>query len=423
MNKYAVIGLGYVGLGLAMAFAQRSLAWGYDIDKRRIDELKHQVDRNSLIKKNELESSTIQFTDNLEDIREANFYIVAVATPAYFYELPNLKPLISAVKALATILKKNDVVVFESTVYPGTTDEICVPLLEQISQMKSGQDFFVGYSPERINPCDEKHTLYNIPKVVSGQDKATLKRVQNAYETICETVCPVSSMAVAEAVKILENTQRDVNIAFMNEFSMVMHALNLDTHEIIEGAKTKWSFLPYKPGLVGGHCISIDPLYLAFQAKRHGVNTNLLYTARKINDGMTGFIIQSLVKLLINNNVNTSHSTIGIFGISYKENTIDSRNSLSLKLVKELCEYGFKCVVNDPFDHDLESHQSPVVLNEFKDMENLSVAIILVAHDFYKEAGLKTFIDKCVKPAIVMDIPNLFVNEGRALEGIIYWNL
>lgn len=422
MDTYAVIGLGYVGLGLAIALAKQSPTLGYDIDERRINELQHHIDRNKLIDKQTLEESLLVYTHSLEEIKQANFYIVSVATPAYFYEMPNLKPLISASKALASILKKDDVVVYESTVYPGTTEEICIPILEQHSHLKNGVDFHVGYSPERINPADEQHTLYNITKIVSAQNKKTLKRIQDAYQSICKTVYPVSSIPTAEAIKVLENTQRDVNIALMNEFTQVMHALNLDMHEIIEGAKTKWSFVPFTPGLVGGHCISIDPLYLRFQAKRHGVPTDLIGVARKVNDGITQFIIQSMVKLFVMNKIDLNHITVGVFGVSYKPNTVDSRNSLSLKLVKELREYGFKCLVHDPYDHHLEGH-GHVELDAMHAMNDLSVALVLVAHEYYRDLGLQKIVEKCKKPQIVMDIPNLFVKERLAVNGLVYWNL
>ncbi len=423
MTTYAIIGLGYVGLGLATALAKENQVWGYDINQDRIRELQQQSDRNQLIDRKDLTHSTLVYTDKLNDIKDAQFYIVAVATPALFYILPDLEPLIAASKALATILKKNDIVVFESTVYPGTTEDVCIPILEQYSHLKCGEDFQVGYSPERINPCDEKHTLYNIPKIISAQNPETLQRVKETYEMICQTVYPVSNIATAEAIKILENTQRDVNIALMNEFTQIMHALNLDTHEIIEGAKTKWSFIPFKPGLVGGHCISIDPLYLAFQAKRHSVPSDLILTARKINDGITSFIVQSMVKLFISHKINLENITVGLFGIAYKENTVDVRNSLSLKLIKELSEYGFKCRVHDPLQKSLNQYGNTVILEDFDDIDELSIAVILVAHDFYQEMGLENIVKKCKNPTIVMDIPNLFSAQRQSIEHCIYWSL
>lgn len=423
MLIYAVIGLGYVGLGLATALSKKNKVIGYDINELRVADLKNNIDSNNLLNKNQLIRSKVVYTNSLEDVKSANFYIVSVSTPAYFYETPNLDPLIFAVKQLGKIIKKGDIIVFESTVYPGTTEEICVPILEETSQLKNGHDFHVGYSPERINPGDKKHTLKNITKVIAAQDKKTLKIIHDTYSSICDTVYPVSSIPIAEAIKVLENTQRDINIALMNEFSKIMHALNLNTHEIIEGAKTKWGFLPFKPGFVGGHCISIDPHYLAFKAKRHGVQPDLILTARKINDGMTQFIIQSMIKTLIQNNLPTSNITIGILGISYKENTNDLRNSLALKLIKELHEYGFNCRVHDPmhYSNALEAHD--INLEVLSSMKNLSVVIIVVGHDFYRNMGLKKLLKLCKKPAVVIDIPNLFVDKCKQMKDLIYWNL
>lgn len=420
MKTYAVVGLGYVGLWLATALSKHNTVIAYDINKQRIQELRQHVDRNQLISKADLTHHNIVFTDTLLDIKPANFYIVSVATPAYFYETPNLEPLIGAVKDLAVVLKKNDVIVFESTVYPGTTEEICIPLLEKLTKMTSGRDFNVGYSPERINPGDEKHTLKTITKIISAQNEKTLKAIKTVYETVCDVVYPVSSIKTAEAIKLLENIQRDVNIALMNEFSTIMHALDLDMHEIIEGAKTKWGFAPFKPGFVGGHCISIDPLYLAFEAKRYGVQPEFILTARKINDGMTKFVIQSMLKLLVKNKLATNNINIGILGITYKENVLDLRNSLALKLVKELKEYGFNCRVHDPLVHQ-EVHN--VALEQFDDISELSVAIIAVGHDFYRKLGLKKILSKCKENTVIMDIPNLFVDEYKPFKNLIYWHL
>jgi UDP-N-acetyl-D-glucosamine/UDP-N-acetyl-D-galactosamine dehydrogenase len=310
--------------------------------------------------------------------------------------------------------------VFESTVYPGTTEDVCIPRLEKISQLTHGRDFFVAYSPERINPGDDEHTFKTITKIISACDPTTLQRVRGVYETVCDKVYPVSSIKAAESVKLLENIQRDVNIAFMNEFSKVMHALDLNTHEVIEGAKTKWGFSPYKPGFVGGDCIPINPLYLAFKAKELGVQPELMLTARKINDGMTQFVIQSMLKLLIHHHLSTQNLRIGILGLSYKENVLDLRNSLTLKLVKELQEYSFDCYVHDPLIHQ-EVHGVPLV--SFDALHELSVIIITVGHHFYREAGLKTILSKGNQHQVMMDIPNLFIDEHQAFHEIVYWSL
>ena len=420
MKTFAVVGLGYVGLGLAVALGKNHATIGYDINKERIRELQQHEDRNNLISKSDLAHKNLTYTHCVDDTKSANFYIVAVATPAYFYEFPNLEPVINATKDVGRVIKKGDIIVFESTVYPGTTEEICIPILEEVSGLTNGRDFFVGYSPERINPGDEKHTLNSITKIISAQDDATLKSIQAAYGSICDKVYPVSNIKTAESVKLLENIQRDVNIALMNEFTTIMHALDLNMHEIIEAAKTKWAFVPYKPGFVGGHCISIDPHYLAFEAKRHGVYPDLILTARKINDGMSQFIIQSMIKVLIKHNLPTSKINVGIFGVSYKENVLDVRNSLTLKMIKELKEYGFNCHVHDPLVHDKEHGLN---MESFAEVSNLSVAIISVAHDFYRDVGIKGILSKCNKNAVIMDIPNVFVEEHKQFKDLIYWSL
>ena len=422
MKIYAVIGLGYVGLGLALSLSKINTVFGYDIDEERINQLRHKFDRNNQVADNKLLASRIILSSNSDDIKSANFYIVTVSTPAYFYEIPNLEPLIDATKKLASVIKKDDVIVFESTVYPGTTTDICIPILEQYSHLRCGIDFHVGYSPERINPGDQEHTLQKMTKIISSQNKDTLEVIRETYQQICDTVYPVSSIQTAEAIKLLENIQRDVNIALMNEFTKIMHALNLNTHEIIEGAKTKWGFVPYKPGFVGGHCISIDPHYLVFEAKRHGVMPELIPIARRVNDGMTQFIIQSMMKLFIKNRVDTTNATIGIFGITYKENVLDTRNSLALKLVKELREYGFSCRVHDPLCATQSSIYLEENLEDFDSISDLSVAIIVVGDDFYK-AKLEQIIGKCKDPKLVMDIPNLYIDSHQLHKNLVYWSL
>jgi UDP-N-acetyl-D-galactosamine dehydrogenase len=421
MTAYAVVGLGYVGLGLAIALSKKYPVIGYDINQTRIEELKKGVDCNHLFEKNELKQTQILFTHKIEDIKLANFYFVCVATPAYFYDTPNLKPLTQATEQLAAIIKKGDIIVFESSVYPGTTEDICIPILEKYSHFKCPQDFNVGYSPERINPGDDIHTLQNITKIISAKNDEALQKIHNVYASICKQVYPVSNIATAEAIKILENVQRDINIAIMNEFSKIMHALNLNMHEIIEGAKTKWCFVPYKPGFVGGHCISIDPHYLAFIAKRHGISPDLILTARKINDGMTQFIIKSMLELLVQSKINTIDLTVGIFGITYKENVLDVRNSLSLKLVKELMEFGVHCQIHDPLVDKKMEGQLGFPLCDFAEMQHLSVAIVAVGHDFYRDR-LEQILDKC-HHKIVMDIPNLFIEKHKDYQQMIYWSL
>lgn len=425
MDKtYAVIGLGYVGLGLAIALSKISQVIAYDINQKRINELQRHCDRNKEITQSELEKAPILFTSNLQDIKAANFYIISVPTPAHCYEYPDLDPLIAATIQIGTVIKKGDIIVYESSVYPGTTDEICIPLLESHSGLTCGEDFNVGYSPERVNPGDSVHTLKNITKIISAQNEKTLHAIQQTYQAICDKTYPVSSMQIAEAIKILENTQRDVNIALMNEFSKIMHAMKLEVHEILEGAKTKWSFIPFKPGLVGGHCISIDPHYLGFRARQFGVYPELIRTARKINDDMTQFIIHEMLKTMIKHNLETNNMTVGVFGISYKENSFDLRNSLSLKLIKELHEHGIQVRVHDPFKHEeFEPEKHHVTLEHFDEIHDLSAVLLLVGHDYYKKIGFNELLNKCGPKKMIMDIPNLFIEEFQAYQPLIYWSL
>lgn len=425
MTIFAVVGLGYVGLELAVSMAKKKETYGYDISQSRIEELQRNHDRNCIVSPERLKDSKLKLTNDVKSISGANFYIVAVSTPAYFYELPNLELLISATRDIASVLKKGDIIVFESTVYPGTTEEVCIPVLEQVSHLRCGQDFNVGYSPERISPGDKEHHLKNIPKVISAQNKSTLRKIQNAYQLICDMVYPTSNIKTAEAIKILENTQRDINIAFMNEFSQIMHALDLDTHEVIEGSKTKWSFIPFKPGFVGGHCIAIDPQYLAFKAKRHGMEPKMILTARQINDGLTQFIIREMNRALIKKNIYFNKIKIGLFGVTYKENIPDIRNSLAFKLIKELKEYDYDYTVHDPLaNKKVVKEKYQLDLKEYEEMRDLSVAIIIVQHDFYRKQGLKQFATKLKQPGLIMDIPNLFVNDKEKFkQQLVYWSL
>ena len=425
MKTIAVVGLGYVGLGLALALNKHYPVIGYDINTKRIRALRDHEDSNELFDKSLLSLGGIDYTDQIDSIKKANFYIITVSTPSYFYEMPNLEPLINATTAVAHVIKEGDIIVFESTVYPGTTEEVCLPILEKISGLSCGKAFTIGYSPERINPHDTEHTLYNTTKIIAAQTKDTLENMKEVYGQICQHVYPVSCIRAAEAVKDLENTQRDVNIALMNEFAQIMHALDLDVHEIIEAAKTKWSFIPFKPGFVGGHCIPVDPHYLAFKAKRVSVDADLILTARKINDNMPRYVVQEMIKLLIKNDIPIKGASIGVFGLSYKENSKDVRNSLALKLIRLLESYGFNLQLHDPLlSNEMMQNHYDMTLTDWDDIHDLSVAIIVAQHDFYREIGLTQFMTKSTKhPMIMIDIPNLFVEKAKKTGKMIYWSL
>lgn len=422
MDKIGIIGLGYVGLGLAVALSKHYFVFGYDIAKDKINELNNDLDSNQEVSSEELAQTKITFVHSMDEIKTATFFIITVPTPALYYELPDLTPLKDVVTQLSQFIKKGDVIVFESTVYPGVVEDICIPILENLSSLKNKEDFHVGYSPERINPHDKIHTLKTIPKVIAAQDNETLDKISAVYSRICDSVYPVSCIKTAEAVKVLENTQRDINIAVMNEFSKIMHKMNLNTHEILEAAKTKWSFIDFKPGFVGGHCIALDPLYLAFKAKQIGIDPALIYTARKINDDMTLFVIQELYKLLNNNNIPLKDALIGVFGVTYKANTPDIRASLALKFIKELKIYGLNYIVNDPLaNKSLLKKKYNIDLIEFNKIKNLSVAVIIVDHDYYKEHGFDAFYNKFNHKPVIMDIPNLFSDCDK--KNMDYWSL
>lgn len=424
MKTIAIAGLGYVGLELAVSLSNSYHVIGYDILESRVNELKDHYDRNNLVSKERLSNSSIVLTTKVEDIRQATVFIVTVSTPAWYYLIPDLQPLIKSAEELAKLLKKGDLIVFESTVYPGTVDEVLTPILEKNSSLRAGQDFYIGYSPERINPNDKQHTLQNIPKVISGQNETALALVKEVYSACCTTLHPVSNIKTAEAVKILENTQRDVNIALMNEFTQIMHAMTIDMHEVLNAAKTKWSFVPFKPGFVGGHCIAVDPLYLAFKAKQEAIDCDLTLAARKINDNLTLFVMQSLIKIMLTNHMSPDQCEIGIFGITYKENTPDFRNSLALKMIKEMKKYGFRMRINDPLaDPKKIQEKYHINLEDFSNITNLSVAIIVNAHNEYIEEGLGSFTKKFNGIPFIMDIPNMFADEARHNKNLVYWNL
>lgn len=419
MTVYGVIGSGYVGLNLAVALAKLHHVIVYDTNAQRIAALKNHTDTHGLQTKEQLSNKNLCFVTDIADLKPASILIVSVPTPLDNHESPDIRALKNAMHDLATVLKVDDIVILESTVYPGTTENVCIPLLEKLTGLEHGKGFHVGYSPERISPGDAAFSLENLTKIIAAQDKKTLQVMREMYESICAKVYPVSSIMTAEVIKLLENIQRDVNIAVMNEMAQVLHALNVDMHEVVEGAKTKRGFVPFRPGLVGGHCIPVDPLYMVFKAKQLGLKTDMIQTARRINDGLTDFIIQSMRRLLDEKSSNTHDIKIGIFGVSYKENVPDIRHSLSIKLIEELIEQGFDCYIHDPLSASI---QSDIKMIDFDELKQLSVALITVGHDFYKQIGVEAIISTCEKGGILMDIPNIFVDAKKS-DGVTYWHL
>jgi UDP-N-acetyl-D-galactosamine dehydrogenase len=353
MKKIAIIGLGYVGLPLAHTFSFKYKVVGFDIAKWRIEELKNGYDRTLELSEKQVKEAIenkIEFTDNLEDIKDCNIYIITVPTPIDKHKKPDLTPLIKASESVGKVLKKGDIVIYESTVYPGATEEECVPVLERVSGLKFNQDFFCGYSPERINPGDKEHTVTKILKVTSGSTPEIAKKVDELYASVITAgTYKASSIKVAEAAKVIENSQRDINIAFVNELALIFDKLGIDTNEVLEAAGTKWNFLKFKPGLVGGHCIGIDPYYLTHKAQGVGYYPEIILSGRRLNDNMGIFVANKVVKLLIKKGHKIEGSKVLVLGITFKENCPDIRNSRVIDVIRELEEFGINVDVYDPW--------------------------------------------------------------------------
>ncbi len=357
-EKLAVIGLGYVGLPIALEFAKKVSVIGFDINEKRVEMMRNRIDPSNELVAEDFDDTDIHFTANLDELREATFFIVAVPTPIDEHNLPDLKPLLGATRTVGKVLKKGDYVVYESTVYPGCTEEDCIPVLEELSGLKFNVDFKVGYSPERINPGDKEHTLTKIVKVVSGSDAESSDEVAKVYEMIIKAgVYRASSIKVAEAAKIIENTQRDVNIALMNELSMIFSKLGINTYEVLEAAGTKWNFLKFFPGLVGGHCIGVDPYYLTYKARELGYHSKIINSGRALNDSMGPYVARQTVKLVIAKGKDISKSKILIMGATFKENVSDIRNSKVASVVDELKSFGVTVDVHDPHACSDELHE------------------------------------------------------------------
>ena len=397
--KIAVIGLGYVGLPIALAFAKKVKVIGFDINEKRVAMMNKGIDPSNELTKKDFANSDITFTHKLEDLKKANFFIIAVPTPIDEHNLPDLKPLIGASTTVGKVLKKGDYVVYESTVYPGCTEEDCVPVLEKLSGLKFVKDFKVGYSPERINPGDKEHTITKILKVVSGCDKESLENVSKVYEIIVEPgTHKASSIKVAEAAKIIENTQRDVNIALMNELSIIFSRLGINTYDVLEAAGTKWNFLKFFPGLVGGHCIGVDPYYLTYKAESLGYHARVINSGRYVNDSMGFYIAKNLVKKISAQGKNISKSKVLVMGATFKEDVSDIRNSKVADIVKELKSFSVKVDVIDPHaDNDELKQEYGFGLNTIG--KNYDGVIVAVNHKEYKSLDEKYF--NCMQEQIL----------------------
>ncbi len=425
-DSIAVVGLGYVGLPLAVHLSRHFKVTGYDVKPDRIRELTDGKDRTLEISENDLVTADIHYTSDPEVLGRCRLIIVAVPTPIDAYRIPDLGPLRGASSAVGKVMRKGSVVVFESTVYPGATEEVCVPILEKESGFHLNADFTAGYSPERINPGDRLHTLDKIVKVVSGSDAATTQLLSQVYGAVVRAgVHPVSSIRVAEAAKVIENTQRDLNIALMNELSMIFDKMNIDTTEVLQAAGTKWNFLPFRPGLVGGHCIGVDPYYLTFKAESLGYHPEMILAGRRINDNMAKFVAERTVKILIHAGKQVRHSRVAVLGLTFKENVPDLRNTKVVDIISELNTFGMDVLVHDPMADPAEANAYyGLRLESFNDMAPVDAVILAVMHDSYMTMGLSEIAGICSDGVpIVIDIKGAFSPADASEKGILYWRL
>lgn len=390
--RIAIIGLGYVGLPLAVEFGKKVSVVGFDIYQKRISELKNGQDHTLEVSPEELkQAAQLSYTSNLEDLKDCNFFIVTVPTPIDDYKQPDLTPLVKASTSIGKILKKGDIVVYESTVYPGATEEVCIPVLEEISGLKFNKDFFAGYSPERINPGDKLHRVTNILKITSGSTSEVADYVDEVYNLIIEAgTHKAPSIKVAEAAKVIENTQRDVNIALINELALIFNKLGIDTEEVLKAAGTKWNFLPFRPGLVGGHCIGVDPYYLTHKAQAIGYHPEIILAGRRLNDSMGAYVVTQLVKGMIKKKIQVEGSKVLVLGLSFKENCPDIRNTKVIDIVKELQEYQMDVDVYDPWiDSEETQHEYGITPVNQPTAGQYDAVILAVAHDEFKKMGIE----------------------------------
>jgi len=417
-SKLAVIGLGYVGLPIALEFARKIRVIGFDINSKRIEMMKKKIDPSKEIDSSEFDGCDIQFTDKIEDLKQANFFVVAVPTPVDKYNVPDLKPLKSASETVGRVLKKGDYVVFESTTYPGCTEEDCLPVLETLSGLKLGKDFKIGYSPERINPGDKKHTLKTVVKVVSGNDAESLEEIAKTYELVVDAgVHRAPSIKVAEASKIVENTQRDLNIALMNELSLIFDRMGVNTYDVIEAAGTKWNFLKFHPGLVGGHCIGVDPYYLTYKASALGYESKVISSSRYINDDMAKYVARKVITHVLRN---SNDPKVLVKGVTFKENVSDIRNSKIVDTVKELLAFNIHVDVEDPY---AEAHevQEEYGLQLTRNAHNQYDAVIVtVPHSEYRDLDDAYFASLTHAHGLVADLKGIYKNKITSRK---YWSL
>lgn len=420
--KLAVIGLGYVGLPIALEFAKKIKVIGFDINAKRVEMMRNNIDPSNELEASDFEGADIHFTADLDELREANFFVVAVPTPIDESNLPNLSPLISASTTVGKVLKKGDYVVFESTVYPGCTEEDCIPVLEEVSGLKFESDFKVGYSPERINPGDKVHTLQSVVKVVSGCSLESLEEIAKTYELVVDAgVHRAASIKVAEAAKIIENTQRDVNIALINELSIIFNRLGINTYDVLNAAGTKWNFLKFQPGLVGGHCIGVDPYYLTHKAKQAGYHAKVINSGRYVNDSMGFYIGKQTVKKIIAMGRNIMDARILVMGATFKEDVSDIRNSKVIDVIRELESFSCKVDVVDPHassEEMLEEYGVSIMKEPGKDYDAVILAVNHKEYQTYTEDDFKALLKE--QKGVFVDVKGIY--KGK-INDLIYWSL
>lgn len=427
-SKIALVGLGYVGMPIAVEFAKHVNVIGFDINESKINAYKNGIDPTLEVGDDAIKASRVEWTSDETRLREASFIIVAVPTPVRDDTTPDLSPVEGSSHIVGRNLTKGAIVVYESTVYPGVTEETCIPILEQESGLKCGVDFKVGYSPERINPGDKVHRLTTIKKIVSGMDEETLEEVAKVYEIVVAAgVHRAESIKVAEAAKVIENSQRDINIAFMNELSMIFNRLGIDTQEVLAAAGTKWNFLNFKPGLVGGHCIGIDPYYLTYRADQFGYHSKIILAGRRVNDNMGKYIADEFVKLLINAEVNVKKARVGMLGITFKENCPDARNSKVADIIKELNAFGIEPIICDPVADKVDAERFyNIKLHDINELVDLDALIIAVAHDEFLKISndeINSMFNRNILNKVIVDVKGIRNKNNMIEYGFTYWRL
>ena len=428
-EKISLVGLGYVGMPIAVAFAKKVDVIGFDLNKAKIELYKSGIDPTNEVGDEEIKKTAVEFTSDEAKLKEAKFHIVAVPTPVNLDHTPDLTPVIGASEIVGRNLTKGSIVVYESTVYPGVTEDVCVPILERESGLKCGVDFKVGYSPERINPGDKVHRLENIRKIVSGMDKESLEEIKNVYDLVIEVgTYPVSTIKTAEAVKVVENSQRDINIAFMNELAMVFDKMGIDTNEVVDGMNTKWNALGFRPGLVGGHCIGVDPYYFTYEAEKLGYHSQIILNGRIVNDSMGCFVAEAAIKNMIAAGKAPKKSKVVILGLTFKENCPDTRNSKVDDIIKCLNGYEIEPIVVDPWASEADAmHEYGVTLTALSDVKDADCIIVAVAHDEFKALSLdelkKMYVDCCDCEKVLLDVKGLYKVEELKASGMRFWRL